>query len=117
MKPIQKYQYDQLIKQLLLLQDHAVSRTCPYTVGGDYCIRKHLMTIEGYCEETLPMEGDKADHELLEAIQTEARSLRLEEEMSLCGENVQHAEDLCEWARRRRKDVEPLTLICEPVAV
>ncbi len=113
MKPILKYQFDQLMKQFLLLQEHAVSRTCPYTVGGDYCIRKHLMTIEAYCEETLPMNGDEEIQELLGAIQSEARNLRTEEEATLCGEDAGHTEDLCGWARRRRKDIEPLTLVCE----
>jgi hypothetical protein len=117
MKPILKYQFDQLMKQFLLLQDHAISRTCPYTAGGDYCIRKHLMTIEAYCEETAPMADEREDQELLGAIQDEAKNLRYQEEAILCGQHGVPSEDLCGWARRRRKDVEPLTLVCEPFAV
>lgn len=109
-----KYQYEQIIKQLLLLQDHAAARTCPYTPTGEMCVRKHLMAIEAYAEETIPMEQDPAFNKKLEDLESEARSHRLEQEAVLCGEAVQCLEGLEHWARKQRKEFEPRALACKP---
>jgi hypothetical protein len=42
LKPILKWQYDQIIKELLLLQDHNVDKACPCESDGERCERKHL---------------------------------------------------------------------------
>ncbi len=68
MNAILKYQYDQIIKQLLLLQDYAAMRFCPYSPKGDYCIWKHLLALEAYADETEPMEDDKQRKENLEPL-------------------------------------------------
>jgi hypothetical protein len=59
MEKILKWQYDQLIKALLLLQEHQADTSCPCESGGEMCVHKHLMEIEAYAQETLPMENNK----------------------------------------------------------
>ena len=107
-----KYQYEQIIKQLLLLQDHAAARTCPYTPTGELCIRKHLMALEAYAEETIPMEDDPAFRERLETLEAEARNHRLDQEAVLCGERAQCLEGLEHWTRQWRKQLELRALMC-----
>jgi len=109
---LMKYQYEQIIKQLLLLQDHAAARTCPYTPTGEMCIRKHLMAIEAYAEETMPMEEDAEYRNKLEVLEAEARNHRLEQEAVLCGEKEQALEGLEHWARKWRKEFELRAIIC-----
>lgn len=108
-----KYQYEQIIKHLMLLQDHAAARTCPYTPAGEMCIRKHLMAIEAYAEETIPMEIDPTYKEKLANLQTEALNNRLDQEGVLCGEKEQALEGLDHWARKWRKEFEMHALTCE----
>ncbi len=110
---VMKYQYDQLLKHLILLQDHASARSCPYSPGGEMCIRKHLLTIEAYAQETVPMEDNEVYKERLQDLETEARSRRLSEEASLCGEGMDITEGLDYWARKWRKEFEIHALICE----
>ncbi len=110
MNAILKYQYDQIIKQLLLLQDHAAMRFCPYSPKGDYCIWKHLLSIEAYADETEPMEDDKPRKENLENLESEARNHRAEEEAFLDGTKTESSAWLEDWARKWRKDLEPLSL-------
>ncbi|MCL6430892.1 MAG: hypothetical protein K6V36_08525 [Anaerolineae bacterium] len=107
-----KYQYEEIIKHLLLLQDHAAARTCPYTPTGEMCIRKHLIAIEAYAEETIPIEDDPTYREKLERLETEARSYRLDQEAVLCGEKTQLLEGLDHWARKQRKEFELRALPC-----
>jgi hypothetical protein len=68
MKPILKWQYDQIIKELLLLQEHQTDPTCPCETDGEMCVRKHLLTIEAYAEETIPMEDDESFRQKLEQL-------------------------------------------------
>jgi hypothetical protein len=110
---LMKYQYDQLLKHLILLQDHAAARTCPYSRTGEACIRKHLMTIEAYAEETIPMEDDPHLRSKLEDLEDESRSRRLDQEAVLCGEKEQILEGLEHWARKWRKQFEAHALSCE----
>ncbi len=110
MNPVLKYQYDQILKQLLLLQDHAAMRFCPYSPSGEVCIRKHLLSVEAYADETEPMEDDKVWKEKMEALESEARSLRLEEESFLTGKQPECNLWLEDWARKWRKTIEPYSL-------
>ena len=111
MNAILKYQYDQIIKQLLLLQDHAAMRFCPYSAKGDYCIWKHLLAIEAYADETEPMEDDNARKDKLENLESEARQHRAEEESFLNGTASDGSSVFLEdWARKWRKELEPLSL-------
>ena len=73
-----KYQYEQIIKHLLLLQDHAAAQACPYSPAGEMCIRKHLMTLEAYAEETIPMEDDSSFKAKLQNLDAEATNHRLD---------------------------------------
>lgn len=108
-----KYQYEQLIKHMLLLQNHAAARTCPYTPTGEMCIRKHLFAIEAYAEETIPMEESSSYRQKLESLQTEALNYRLDQEAVLCGEKEQFLEGLDHWTRKWRKEFEMHALTCE----
>jgi hypothetical protein len=107
-----KYQYEQIIKHLMLLQDHAAARTCPYSPAIETCVRKHLMTIEAYAQETIPMEEDPGFRARLETLGSEAASYRLDQEAVLCGEKEQFAEGLDHWARKERKEFELRALAC-----
>lgn len=111
---LMKYQYEQLVKHLMLLQDHAAARYCPYTPTGEMCIRKHLMAVEAYTQETIPMEKDPAYKEKLETLESEASSNRLDQEAVLCGEKGQFLEGLEDWARKWRKEFELHVIICKP---
>ena len=107
-----KYQYEQIIKHLMLLQDHAAARTCPYTASGEMCIRKHLMALEAYALETIPMEDEKEYKDKLDNLESEAYIFRLNQEAVLCDENVDFKEGLENWARNWRKEFELHTLTC-----
>ncbi len=111
MKPILKWQYDQLIKELLLLQEHLSTSSCPCETEGEQCVRKHLYAIEAYAEETIPIEDD-AEHKLkLETLAVQAESNRGLEERALCGEG--QTVKIVEWAREWRKNFEDYSLACE----
>ncbi len=110
MNPVLKYQYDQIIKQLLLLQDHAAMRLCPYSPKGEFCIWKHLLALEAYADETEPMEDDKARKENLETLESEARGFRAEEEALMNGRPGEPSHPLEDWARHWRKSLESVSL-------
>lgn len=108
MKPIVKWQYDQIIKELLLLQEHQTDPTCPCSTDGEMCVRKHLMTIEGYAQETIPMEDDKSYKDKLKSLAVDAQTYRQQEEDALRGEG-EHV-SLIEWTRNWRKEFEEHSL-------
>lgn len=108
-----KYQYEQIVKHLLLLQDHAAAQTCPYSPTGELCTRKHLLTLEAYAEETIPMEGDPAFRMKLQGLDAEASNYRLNLEAAMCREPVQPLEGLEHWTRQWRKQFETHSLTCE----
>jgi len=113
MKPILKWQYDNLVKELLLLQGHAADPSCPCASEGEACVRKHILTIEALADETVPIEPDPARVEKLGKISEEARQLRTLEEHKLCGSEIE-PEDLVTWARKWRKEFElNASLACE----
>jgi hypothetical protein len=107
-KPILKWQYDQLVKELLLLQEHQTDPSCPCSTDGEMCVRKHLLTIEAYVQETIPMEDDAAYRERLTDLAGEAQSYRLQEEEALRGEDEHPS--LAAWTRDWRKVFEEHSL-------
>jgi len=111
MEPIVKWQYDQIIKELLLLQEHEEDKTCPCQSAEEMCVHKHLMTVEAYAQETSAMETDKAYREKLQSLALEARDHRGQEEKALCGHGDH--EDLIAWARDWRKVFEAYALACD----
>ena len=111
MGDILKWQYDRLVKELLLLQDHQADPSCPCDSGGEMCVRKHLMSIEAYAEETMSMEPDKTYRDKLQALSAEAVEHREREERALCDEDV--PADLLEWTRQWRKEFEAHSLACD----
>lgn len=113
MEQILKWQYDQLIKELLLLQEHLSNASCPCETAGEHCVRKHLYAVEAYAEETIPMEKN-ADFKLkLEELALQAESNRQLEEHVLCGKG--DAVRIVEWARQWRKRFENYSLACENI--
>jgi hypothetical protein len=115
MKPILKWQYDQIIKELLLLQEHMSDPTCPCESGGEMCVRKHLFTIEAYAAETIPIEDDEAYKQKLRRMAEEAKQAREQEEKALCRQTPRAPEALIEWTRSWRKEFEGYSLACENV--
>lgn len=111
MKPILKWQYDQLVKELLLLQEHQADPHCPCEGAGEMCVRKHLMTIEGYAQETLAIEEDERWREKLGRLAEEALNYRHREEEALCAEG--RSIDILIWSRNWRKEFEAYSLGCE----
>ncbi|MBS4021755.1 MAG: hypothetical protein KGZ79_04975 [Dethiobacter sp.] len=107
MKPILKWQYDQLIKELLLLQEHQTDTACPCSTDGEMCVRKHLMAIEGYAQETIAMADDEY-RDKLKDLAVEAQTYRQQEEKALLGEG-EHV-SLIEWTRNWRKEFEEHSL-------
>ncbi len=77
----------------------------------EMCTRKHLMTIEAYAQETVPMEDDPEYSQLLIELAGDAKIYRVEEERSLCGKEV--CLELAEWCRKWRKEFEAYSLACE----
>jgi hypothetical protein len=112
LKPILKWQYDQLIKELLLLQEHAADRSCPCETDGERCVRKHLIAIEAYAQETMPMEDNQEFKDKLQIIAQEAKDYRAQEEKSLRG-HPEEAPDVLDWARDRRRELGQYSLACE----
>ncbi|MEN6302295.1 MAG: hypothetical protein ABFD96_06195 [Armatimonadia bacterium] len=111
MKPILEWQYDQLVKELILLQEHQADPHCPCETAGEMCVRKHLMTIEAYAEETLAIEEDKHWRDRLMQLATEAKEHRDTEEKALCGEG--ESVQVLDWSRYWRKEFEMYSLACE----
>jgi hypothetical protein len=111
MEPIVKWQYDQIVKELLLLQEHEEDKTCPCQSAGEMCVHKHLMTVEAYAQETSSMETDDAYRGKLQTLALEAQDHRGQEESALCGRGDH--EDLIAWARNWRKEFEGYALACD----
>lgn len=110
MTPLLKWQYEQLVKELLLLQDHLTDPSCPCETESEMCIRKHLLIIEAYARETVAMEKSSAYREDLEKLVQEAREKRKAQERKLLGEANGLSQDHSEWVRGWRKQFEPRSL-------
>jgi hypothetical protein len=113
MKPILKWQYQQITKELLLLQGHLADATCPCESEGEACVRKHLLTLEALAAETMPIEDDASRGEKLAEFALEARDMRQTEEQNLCGKEPKYPHDPLEWSRKWRKEFEFMCLVCE----
>ncbi|MFP4165010.1 MAG: hypothetical protein ACLFQB_11030 [Chitinispirillaceae bacterium] len=111
MKPILKWQYEQIVKELLLLQDHVTDRACPCQSEGERCIRKHLLSIEAYAEETTPIETDQNWRNKLLSLAQDAKEKRSGQEKVLCDKGK--PPELIEWSRNWRKVFEEYSLACE----
>jgi hypothetical protein len=111
MKPILKWQRDQMAKELLLIQGHVSDPSCPCKTDGEKCLRKHLLTVEALAQETIPIEDSDARAEELGQLAVEAKQNRDEEEKNLCGQPPHFKAPLDVWARDWRKKFE--TLDCE----
>ena len=110
MNKMLEWQYDQVVKELLLLQDHMADPSCPCETGGEMCVRKHLFTIEAYAQESLSMEGNEEYYGKLGKLAGEAKDHRNSEEKHLRGEQAQGPANLLEWARDWRKQFEGYSL-------
>lgn len=70
------FQKDQLIKELLLIENHLAVYPCPH------CLRKHTLTVKALAEETLKITPIKSEQDLMKKIinlpsgVTEIRNLR-----------------------------------------
>jgi hypothetical protein len=111
MKPILKWQYDQLVKELILLQEHQADPHCPCETAGEMCVRKHLLTIEAYAQETLAIEDDHEWRHRLDRLALEAKTHREAEEKALCG--GASGVDVLDWSRLWRKEFEAYSLGCD----
>ncbi|MGA3174811.1 MAG: hypothetical protein ABSE25_10355 [Syntrophorhabdales bacterium] len=110
MKPILKWQYEQIIKELLLLQEHQSDPSCPCESDGEMCVRKHLFAIEAYAEETIPMEDNESYRQKLKNLAQEAKEMREVEEISLRAGHSEIPRDFVEWPRKWRKEFESYSL-------
>lgn len=113
MKPILRWQYEQITKGLLLIQGHGSSIECPCSSEGEMCLRKHYLELEALCEETSPICDDEEMKQKLFDLTKEARALRADEELELCGKEGQLDTDIADWARGWRKEFEQACLVCE----
>jgi hypothetical protein len=114
MLPILKWQYDQLVKELLLLQEHSADKSCQCETGGEMCVRKHLLTIEAYAQETLSIEDAQSWRDKLASLALEAKNYREREEKAICDDSkTTPYQELLEWSRKWRKEFETYSLACE----
>lgn len=115
-KPILKWQREQIVKELLLLQAHISDPTCPCDTEGEFCTRKHLLLIEAYAQETSAIADTDEEKAKLNDLAIEAKRLRAYEEKQLCNEDVELDVDMEDWARSWRKQFEESSIACEIVA-
>lgn len=113
MKPILRWQYEQITKCLLLIQGHSSSIECPCSSEGEACLRKHYLELEALCEETSPICDDEEMKQKLFDLTKEARELRADEELKLCGKDGQLDTDIAAWSRNWRKQFEQACLVCD----
>ncbi len=113
MTPLLKWQYEQLVKELLLLQDHLADPSCPCETEKEMCVRKHLLIIEAYAEETTPMEKDQEFSNSLKQLAVEAKEKRAAQEQELMGLGTgvsKEPDEHMEWVRQWRKHFEPRSI-------
>ena len=109
MEEILVWQYEQIVKELILLQEHITDPSCPCETANEYCVRKHLMAIEAYAEETLSMESDERSFSELGKLAAEAKNLRRDEEKLILKKKDEHPVPP-EWPRNWRKKFERRSL-------
>jgi len=103
------WQYEKLIGQLTLLQEHSIDLTCPCELSNEHekCIPKHLITISSYCYETIPMSESSEVKEKLKQIAGAAEDLKREYLEAKNKNNEPPYNDMAEFARNARKEIEP----------
>ena len=106
MEDLLVWQYEQIVKELILLQEHIADPSCPCETANEYCVRKHLMAIEAYAEETLPMEEDGGFASALEQLAAEAKQLRRDEESLIMSREKDDHPVSSDWPRNWRKRFE-----------
>ncbi|PKL78939.1 MAG: hypothetical protein CVV27_02640 [Candidatus Melainabacteria bacterium HGW-Melainabacteria-1] len=106
-----KWQYSQILDELLLLQGHAASPDCPCSLRGEkpgelgeFCEPKHTRTIVALARETIPMESDEGRMGYLQKLMEEGSELLVRFEGKLCGK--EDLTDYLTWARDKRKPLE-----------
>jgi len=116
MKPILKWQYEQIVKTLLLIQGHEGDPSCPCASEGETCMRKHFLELEALAQETIPICDDKKHIKELWTLVEETKALREDEERALCGKNRKQTTDVLSWSRDWRKKFEAISLACDLVS-
>ncbi|MDP3732527.1 MAG: hypothetical protein Q8R31_05880 [Candidatus Omnitrophota bacterium] len=112
-----KYQYQEIISQLSLLELHDVAIGCPCTLSGggdihEWCIPKHLLTIGALCGESSNMANTKSERDMLLDIQAEAMDYHEQAKKGIVCKKGNFPEGIAEWARKSRKSLEPLYYAC-----
>ncbi len=127
MKPILRWQYNEIEGELALLQGHLSDPSCPCESEGEHCPRKHYMLIKKLATETLPMEPDEERKDKLVEVADQAREFQQLEEQKLCEREVSYPQDPLDWAREQRKlfesilvgacDLEPVAMASTPTGI
>ncbi len=110
-----RWQYQQILTHLSLLQDHVADPSCPCTKAdvGEYCVPKHLLTLSGYAAETMSMEENTDKQSQLMALQEEASHLHEQTRHVVCGVEGSDAGDIVTWTRQWRKLFETDYYACD----
>jgi len=82
---ILRWQLEHIEVHCRLLQEHAADPTCSCEVDLTNCVRKHLLVIEGYAVETLPMADTEEMTTLLYDLSIAARDMKEKVAASVCG--------------------------------
>lgn len=115
MDKILKNQYDQIAKQLVLLQDFATMRYFPYSPLGAVYIQRRLKAIEATIDKTEPIEFEEGWKERLQVLKREACDFRLREDAFHELNQRQRSQILEVWAKKWRSILEPQFLFSEPM--
>ena len=76
MRPLVRWQLEQLEAECALLQGHAADPSCPCETDTEHCVRKHLLTIEALAKETYPMMENETDKQIMTDLADQARTWR-----------------------------------------
>ncbi len=103
-----EWQFRKLMGQLLLTQEHSSDLSCPCELSSEYeyCLPKHLIAIQSYAEETMPMTENGKAREVLQGIAGGANDLRRAYEEAGSEEQRPYGE-ITEFVRQSRKGLEP----------
>jgi len=105
MTAILKWQYEQLLKELLLMENHLENQDPSCETEREMCLRKHLLIIEVYAKETIPLETDEDMQAKLQHLAVEANRKRNAEEKKLTGSDQGLTDNDSEWARAWRNQI------------
>ncbi|WP_045221863.1 hypothetical protein [Desulfonatronum thioautotrophicum] len=102
---ILKWQYEQLLKEMLLMENHLENQDSSCETEREMCIHKHLLIIEVYAKETIPLETDEDMQAKLQHLAVEAKMKRNAEEKKMSGTDQGLKEDDSEWVRAWRNQI------------